>query len=126
LVIPIDDALLYFEPLYLRAEKRELPELKRLIASAGDRVLMSQAVEPLMAALFRAEGEQPPIVTAAASPAAVAPPGAAPAAPSGATGPAAEALQHYRQALDALRNGDWQTFGAEMNALQKALQGAPD
>ena len=66
LVIPIDDALLYFEPLYLRAEKRELPELKRLIASAGDRVVMSQNVEPLMAALFRGEGEQPPIVTVAA------------------------------------------------------------
>jgi len=28
LVIPIDDALLYVEPLYLRAEQRELPELK--------------------------------------------------------------------------------------------------
>jgi uncharacterized membrane protein (UPF0182 family) len=121
LVIPIDDALLYFEPLYLRAEKRELPELKRLIASAGDRVLMSQTVEPLMAALFHGAPEQPPVVTAAAP---VAPSGAPPAAQSGAAGPAAEALRHYRQALDALRNGDWQTFGTEMNALHKALEGA--
>src|SRR5215510_257023 len=52
LVIPIDDALLYVEPLYLSAEKRELPELKRLIASAGDRVAMHQEVGPLLAALF--------------------------------------------------------------------------
>jgi hypothetical protein len=41
--------------------------------------------------------------------------------PSG--GSAAAALQHYRQALAALRKGDWQTFGVEMDALQKALEG---
>ena len=122
LVIPIDDALLYFEPLYLRAEKRELPELKRLIASAGDRVVMSQTVEPLLAALFRGEEQQPPTVTAAAP---VAPSGPVPEAQPGATGSAAEALRHYRRALDALRNSDWQAFGAEMNALQKTLEGAP-
>ncbi|HEX7407873.1 MAG TPA: UPF0182 family protein [Candidatus Binatia bacterium] len=118
LVIPIDDALLYFEPLYLRAEKRELPELKRLIASAGDRVIMSQNVEPLLAALFAGDEKQPAVATVS-SPSAAAPSGAGP--PPGA--PTAEALKHYRQAFEALRKGDWQTFGAEMNALQKALEG---
>jgi uncharacterized membrane protein (UPF0182 family) len=122
LVIPVDDALLYFEPLYLRAEKQELPELKRVIASAGDRVVMSQTVGPLLTALLGGEGKQPPIVSATVPLAA--PSGAASAPPPSAAGPAAEALQHYRQALDALRNGDWQTFGVEMNALQKALQDA--
>jgi uncharacterized protein len=117
LVIPIDDALLYFEPLYLRAEKRELPELKRLIASAGDRVIMSQNVEPLLAALFAGDEKQPAVATVAAPPA-VAPSGAGPPG-----GPSTEALKHYRQAFEALRKGDWQTFGAEMNALQKALEG---
>ena len=111
LVIPIDDALLYFEPLYLRAEKRELPELKRLIASAGDRVVMSQNVEPLLTALLSGAAPQAPVVAAAAAP--------TPAAPAGAGG---EALRHYRQALEALRNGNWETFGVEMDALQKALE----
>jgi uncharacterized membrane protein (UPF0182 family) len=117
LVIPIDDALLYFEPLYLRAEKRELPELKRLIASAGDRVIMTQNVEPLLAALFAGEGKQPAVAAVAAPPAA-APSGAGPPGE-----PSTDALKHYRQAFEALRKGDWQTFGAEMNALQKALEG---
>jgi len=115
LVIPIDDALLYFEPLYLRAEKRELPELKRLIASAGDRVVMSQTVDGLLAALFSGEGKPPAVTVSAPS----APPAAAPPQPAGSSN---EALRHYRQALDALRNGDWQTFGVEMGALQKALE----
>jgi uncharacterized membrane protein (UPF0182 family) len=73
LVIPIDDALLYVEPLYLRAEKRELPELKRLIASAGDRVVMSQNVEPLLAALFSGAAAPPVVVASAPAPAAAAP-----------------------------------------------------
>jgi hypothetical protein len=116
LVIPIDDALLYFEPLYLRAEKRELPELKRLIASTGDRVVMSQNVEPLLAALFASEQPAAPVITAGGAP----PPAAA---PSDARASSAEALTHYRQALEALRHGDWKSFGSEMDALQRALQG---
>ena len=113
LVIPIDDALLYVEPLYLRAEKRELPELKRLIASAGDRVAMSQSVEPLLAALFSG-ATTPPVVTVATAPPSQPAPG----------GHGADALQHYRQALGALRRGDWKQFGAEMDGLQKALEAA--
>ncbi|MBP1684484.1 MAG: hypothetical protein H6Q33_627 [Deltaproteobacteria bacterium] len=115
LVIPIDDALLYFEPLYLRAEKRELPELKRLIASGGDRVVMSQTVESLLAALFAGEPTPAPPATPAGPLQAPAPSAAAPSS--------AEALTHYRQALDALRQGDWKTFGLEMDALQRALEG---
>jgi uncharacterized membrane protein (UPF0182 family) len=116
LVIPIDDALLYVEPLYLSAQQRELPELKRLIASAGEHVVMSQTVEPLLAALFTgaqvAPSAVPAAVVTATAPAAPPPPGEQPHA----------ALGHYRRALDALRNGDWQTFGAEMDALQKTLE----
>jgi len=115
LVIPIDDTLLFFEPLYLRAEKRELPELKRMIASVGDRVVMSQNVDQLLAALFAGEAIPTPPATSP-SPAAPAPSAAGTVSP--------DALMHYHQALDALRQGDWKTFGAEMDALQRALQGA--
>ena len=118
LVIPIDDTLLYVEPLYLSAESRQLPELKRLIASTGDRVVMAQTFEGLFAALFTQEGKPPAAVTSTSAP----PPGVRTkeSLPSGAN---AEAFNHYRRAFDALNNGDWRTFGAEMDALQKALQG---
>jgi uncharacterized membrane protein (UPF0182 family) len=118
LVIPIEDTLLYVEPLYLSAASRELPELKRLIASSGDRVVMSQNVDSLLAALFTKETGQPPVVTTTR------PPGAAPPAAELPSSGTLTALQHYRQALEALRKGDWQTFGVEMDALQKALEGA--
>jgi uncharacterized membrane protein (UPF0182 family) len=122
LVIPIDDALLYVEPLYLSAENRQLPELKRLIASYGDRVAMSEHVEPLLAALFtgaettgaRVSSEFPP----RAGPHAAGP-GAGAAA-----GSAANALAHYRRAIDELRRSNWEAFGREMDELKKALEAA--
>jgi uncharacterized membrane protein (UPF0182 family) len=117
LVIPIDDAVLYVEPLYLSAESRQLPELKRLIASTGDRVVMAQDVDSLLAALFSQEGRKPAVVSPTSAPGAL----AAELPPSGAN---AEALNHYRRAFEALSKGDWRTFGAEMDAMQKALQGS--
>ena len=120
LVIPIDDALLYVEPLYLSAESRQLPELKRLIASTGDRVVMAQNADSLFAALFVQEPKQPAVVASTAPPTLGA--RAAELPPSGAS---AEALNYYRRALDALSKGDWRTFGVEMDAMQKALQSAP-
>jgi uncharacterized membrane protein (UPF0182 family) len=120
LVIPIDDTLLYVEPLYLSAESRQLPELKRLIASTGDRVVMAQDVDSLLAALFSQEGRKPAVVTSTSAPAPGARANELP--PAGAN---AEALNHYRRAFEALNKGDWRTFGAEMDAMQKALQGAP-
>jgi uncharacterized membrane protein (UPF0182 family) len=119
LVIPIGDTVLYVQPLYLSAEARELPELKRLIASSGDRVVMSQSVDALLAALVTQEPGQPPLVTAT-GPAKARPPTAE--LPS--SGTAAVALHHYHQALEALRKGDWQTFGVEMDAVQKTLESA--
>jgi uncharacterized protein len=120
LVIPIDDTLLYVEPLYLSAESRQLPELKRLIASTGDRVVMAQDVDSLLAALVTPEARKPAVVTSTSAPT----PGAR-ATESPPSGANAQALNHYRRAFEALNKGDWRTFGAEMDAMQKALQGAP-
>ena len=95
-----------------------MPELKRLIASTGDRVVMAQTVDSLLAALVTPGSRQPEVVTSTSAPT----PGARTdeSPPSGAN---AEAFNHYRRALDALNKGDWRTFGAEMDALEKALQG---
>jgi len=116
LAIPIEDTLLYVEPLYLSAESRQLPELKRLIATSGDRVVMASDVQTLLAALLTEEPKQTPVI-ASSSP-------VGPTRTQVPVGPNSEALRHYRQALDALNKGDWRTFGVEMDLLQKALQGA--
>ena len=52
LVVPIDNSILYVSPLYLRAESGQLPELKRVIAAYGDRVVMQDTLPEALAALF--------------------------------------------------------------------------
>ncbi len=53
LVIPIQDSLLYVEPLFIRAENGQLPELQRVVASYSDRVVMGDTLDLTLAALFR-------------------------------------------------------------------------
>jgi uncharacterized membrane protein (UPF0182 family) len=88
-----------------------------LIATTGDRVVMATDIQSLLAALFTTEGKQPAVVTSTSAPTASGRGAQAPPAPS-----SSQALNHYRRALDALNKGDWRTFGAEMDALHKALE----
>ena len=53
LVVPIENSILYVSPLYLRAELGQLPELKRVIAAYGDRVVMEDTLPAALAALFK-------------------------------------------------------------------------
>jgi uncharacterized membrane protein (UPF0182 family) len=52
LVIPIERSLVYVEPLYIAAEKGQLPELKRVIVGFGDRIAMDETLEGAMARVF--------------------------------------------------------------------------
>jgi len=38
LIIPIADTLMYFQPVYLKAQESEMPELKKVIVAIGDRI----------------------------------------------------------------------------------------
>jgi uncharacterized protein len=51
-VIPIENSFLYVVPLYLRAEGTNFPQLKRVIAATGDRVVMRPTLDEALAALF--------------------------------------------------------------------------
>ncbi|HEY3779014.1 MAG TPA: UPF0182 family protein [Rhizomicrobium sp.] len=114
LVIPIGNSILYVTPLYLRAQSGQLPELKRVIAIYGDRVVMEQTLAGALAALFKAPAV-PTTPAPAAAPAAIVQAGP----PSGR---AHEALAHYDRAIAKLKSGDWSGFGAELNALGAALE----
>jgi uncharacterized membrane protein (UPF0182 family) len=112
LAIPIENSILYVSPLYLRAEHGHLPELKRVIASYGEHVVMKETLAEALSALFTE-------------------PRAASAAPSAATGtplagPAADrarrALDHYNQAIESLKSGDWAGFGTELDAMRRLLE----
>jgi uncharacterized membrane protein (UPF0182 family) len=52
-VIPIEESLLYVEPIYLRAEQGELPELARVIVAYGDDIVMRETLEQSLSCVWR-------------------------------------------------------------------------
>jgi uncharacterized membrane protein (UPF0182 family) len=111
LVVPIGNSILYVSPLYLRAQSGQLPELKRVIAAYGDRVVMEETLPAALAALFK---ESAPVAGLPAST------GSWPSGPADER--ARQALADYDRALDRLRAGDWAGFGAELDALRPLLE----
>ncbi len=111
LVIPIEQSLLYVEPLYLMAESGELPELKRVIVSFGGRIAMAQNLYDAIDAVFRGDAR----VAAEAREA-----GAVYGVP-----PQEElrtVLEVFRRAQEHLRNGRWAEYGRDMEALERELE----
>ncbi|MGH8226836.1 MAG: UPF0182 family protein, partial [Steroidobacteraceae bacterium] len=52
IVIPIDKALLYAQPIYLQAENSPMPELRLVVLALQDRLAYGPTFETAMAALF--------------------------------------------------------------------------
>jgi len=57
LVIPVGDAIIYVEPLYLQSEALAFPELKKVILADGSNVVMADSVGGGLAMLL--EGKEP-------------------------------------------------------------------
>ena len=112
LVVPIENSILYISPLYLRAETGQVPELKRVIAAFGDRVVMEETLVGALAALFK---ESAPATNVLAPP-------TAPNAAGLANRRAREALSHYDRAIERLKAGDWAGFGAELDSVRPLLE----
>ena len=110
LVIPIDNSLLYVEPLYLRADIGELPELRRVIVSYGNRLVMEETLEAALGRIFdlapevqrtateieRDELSSEELIVRAGS--------------------------HYRAAQEELRAGNWAEYGEEIERLGEVIR----
>ncbi|MBF2078653.1 MAG: UPF0182 family protein [Synechococcales cyanobacterium T60_A2020_003] len=62
LVIPIEQSLLYVEPLYLEAEQNRLPTLARVIVVYENRIVMAETLEKSLRAIFQPDEGSPPII----------------------------------------------------------------
>ena len=126
LVIPIENSLIYIQPLYLKATDGRIPELKRVVVGYENEIAMGTDLEDALNRIF---GSSKNLARAAAAERA-APQGAAPkpSAPEPVRAPRADdaairqAQQHYNAVQDAARLGDWARFGKELDALGKTLR----
>ena len=119
LLIPIGNSKLYVEPVFLQAESGGLPELKRVIVAAGDRIAMEPTLAESIAAIF-----------GTAVPPAPAPgptPGPAPAPPrDDLAALIRQASEHYEQAQQYLLEGNWAGWGEELQKLEDVLSQLTD
>ncbi len=53
LVIPIENSLLYVEPIYLQAEQNRLPTLVRVIVAYGNQIVMAETLQQALDAIFQ-------------------------------------------------------------------------
>ena len=104
------------QPLYLAAsEQGALPELRRVIVAYGNQIAMEPTLEQSLARIFggRVTPAAPaagPVDTAAAT------------TTTGTRQLAQRAWEIWNRAQDALRRGDWATYGSEQKRLEETLR----
>ena len=121
LVLPIEGALIYVQPLYLRAQGGRIPELKRVVVAHEGRVAMAETLDAALAALIGGA----PVATSptiAAADSANARPVAATGANATTQSLTASALDHYEKARAAQRADNWAAYGEEMRKLGDVLK----
>ncbi|MBQ8540783.1 MAG: UPF0182 family protein [Clostridia bacterium] len=109
LVIPIADSIIYVEPVYITTSNQAaVPEVKRIIVSYGDKVVMRETLSECFDALF-GKGEEVEAVPETDE-------------IEGALNDLAVAVEAYDRMQEALKNGDWSAFGTAMEDLGIAIE----
>jgi len=123
IVVPIQDSLLYIEPLYLRqrSSRGGLPELKRVIVAYGNRIAMRETLDQALSTIFSFESSlvlqtsrivdgkeiiQAREVTLNEL--------------------AKRAVSHFNDAQNSLQNGDWSGYGESLQNLENLLNRLSD
>jgi hypothetical protein len=130
LVLPIEESLIYVQPLYLRAQGGRIPELKRVIVAHESRVAMDSTLELGLARLF---GASQVLAAAAGEPTAAPSPtqtsaqsSVAPTAGARTDAQTAQLIRDasaaYERARAAQRAEDWAAYGTEMRRLGELLR----
>ncbi|MFQ5996750.1 MAG: UPF0182 family protein [Dehalococcoidales bacterium] len=112
LVIPIEQSILYVEPVYLKAERGQLPELKRVVVASGDLIAMEPTLAQSLSTIYAGLSAEELPVTA---------PPAAPGMPAELAELAELAQEHYTKAQEHLKAGDWAGWGEELRKMEEVL-----
>ncbi len=116
-VVPINDSLLYVEPIYLEAKNSAIPEVKRVIVVYGDEIAYESTLGDALESMFGSSGGADTTGTEPAQ---------------GDEGDGAKSMtksdyikaaqEAYDKAQDALKEGDWSEYGKYMEELEKNLE----
>jgi uncharacterized membrane protein (UPF0182 family) len=138
IVLPLDDALIYLQPIYLQSTGSAFPAFTRIVVASPRQVVWSATLGDALRLLLAAEAGAPPQPTPPPSPGPSASPGpgATPTAgpvgtpsptpvaglPTDVPGLIDYANTHYELAQQALRDGDLARYGEEIALVGAAIQ----
>ncbi len=118
LVIPIEDSILYVEPLYVQSEFAPIPQLKMVILGANDNIAWGMTLDEALAKMFGTEAVR-------AAPSARRPVGVAPAGaevPSALMELARQIRARYSRAQGLLRGGDFAGYDREQKEIGRLIE----
>ncbi|HEU0242616.1 MAG TPA: hypothetical protein VFQ75_01845, partial [Candidatus Limnocylindrales bacterium] len=134
IVVPVGDSLLYLQPVYLQSTSSALPEFQKIVVASPTTIVWGDSLGEALTLLLSQQGEGGPSPTPTPGPSTGPTPTPGPSATPGATTPPDAGLPtdvaglveyantHFELAQAALRNGDFATYGAEMDKVEAALR----
>ncbi|MBI4135155.1 UPF0182 family protein [Candidatus Uhrbacteria bacterium] len=114
MVIPLNESLLYVQPLYLRSSGGRIPELKRVIVAYENQIAMEPTLDAALARIFTGASS----TVSSLRPRSEDGDGAISFPPE----LLHQARAHYDAALSAQRRGDWSQYGEEIRKLGEILK----
>lgn len=116
-VVPVEDSLLYVEPVYLEASNSAIPEVKRVIVAYKDKIAYEPTLGEALESLF-GEGNTGGSDTVSNE-------GAEETAGSDKKPSMSEVIKSandaYKAGQDALKSGDFAEYGKQMELVEKYL-----
>ncbi|MCH7759014.1 UPF0182 family protein [Patescibacteria group bacterium] len=115
LVIPIEESLVYIQPIYLRAEGGKIPELKRVIVAHENRIAMEKTLDLALERVFGGRVDRDirnQVMTEVVEPAEL----------TFQDDSFQQARDLFNRALEAQRRGDWSLYGEEIRKLGDILE----
>lgn len=103
MVIPIENSLLYIEPVYLQAEIGKIPELRKVIAVFGEKIAMEDSLAEALQSVIKGNGRKLKRTKA----------------PSASL---KQAHQIYLEAQKYLKQGNWAEYGKSVEELGGILK----
>lgn len=119
-VIPINNSIMYVEPVYLEASNQAIPEMKRVIVAYGDKIAYESTLEDALADLFGEEENGGQSQSASASS------GKNNSGKSNTKELIQKANEAYENAVNAQKSGNWKKYGDYLDELEKYLNQLED
>jgi uncharacterized membrane protein (UPF0182 family) len=118
LVLPVDNTLLYIEPIYIQAAEARMPQLKKVVVAMGNRLIYSDTYEQAVAELTGGSATQRPVEK---STGVVETTGAV--VPDGLSKLREEIQERLRRYRELMSKGQFGEAGKEIEALDRMSRG---